>query len=147
MTEIPATVLGGVRERRAGLGQAMRDLEAAAAAAPSDAWMGGLRSALARLERAFADHIAITEGPAGLHRTLLEDAPRLEVPVRKLQDQHRAIESALEELASELGAGDGNGIDTSRERAETILALLSRHRRQGADLVYEAYQVDLGASE
>jgi hypothetical protein len=31
-----------------------------------------------------------------------------------------------------------------RELGTQLLATLSRHRQRGADLVYEAYQVDIG---
>jgi hypothetical protein len=35
-------------------------------------------------------------------------------------------------------------VEAVRELAIALLAKLSRHRQRGADLVYEAYQTDIG---
>jgi hypothetical protein len=35
-------------------------------------------------------------------------------------------------------------VERVRQRADELLAALSRHRQRGADLVYEAYATDLG---
>jgi hypothetical protein len=38
-------------------------------------------------------------------------------------------------------------IATRREQILEVLSLLARHRFNGADLLYEAYQVDIGAAD
>ena len=35
-------------------------------------------------------------------------------------------------------------VDSIRESATTFLGRLSRHRQRGADLVFDAYQTDIG---
>ena len=40
--------------------------------------------------------------------------------------------------------GDGDDVTRIRELGTRLLGALVRHRQRGADLVYEAYQVDIG---
>jgi hypothetical protein len=44
------------------------------------------------------------------------------------------------------GSGDRSDgdVDHVRELGTTLLGALVRHRQRGADLVFEAYQVDIG---
>ena len=38
-------------------------------------------------------------------------------------------------------------VDDLRERATGLLGHLVRHRQRGADLIYEAYQTDIGGGD
>lgn len=135
-----------VRSRRADLHHILVELESAiAAAAPGreDAWKDMVRAALDRLASAFAVHVEATEGPDGLFDEVRRRAPRLDAVCRRLARDHAVITT---ELAAATAALDG-GVPEAREKVLSLLAHLARHRQTGADLVYEAYEVDLGGME
>lgn len=134
------------KTRRASLHQVLVDLEATIAAATpgrEDAWREHVSEALDRLTAAFTTHVAETEGPDGLFDEVRRRSPRLDGQCRRLTSEHRSI---AEELSAAVASLDGDVTET-RERVMTLLARLVRHRQQGADLVYEAYDVDLGGSD
>lgn len=138
--------IDGVRSRRADLHAILVDLEAAiAAAAPGreSAWTDQVREQLARIGPAFADHIDATEGPDGLFDQVRRRSPRLDGHCSRLAEEHVEI---TRRLAAVQAALDG---DTAAVRAAVIslLGQLARHRQGGADLVYEAYAVDIGGSD
>jgi hypothetical protein len=144
-----AEKLSSVRARREALGGAMDALEAAAsapAAGDPAGWAAALATALAQLRSQYELHVEVTEGPGGLHEEILEHSPRLTAAVERLAQDH-------EMLAAELtGAIDGLGAVTDTSSAEALqgrvvafIGHLARHRHQGANLVYEAYSVDLSS--
>lgn len=143
------TITGAVdnaRTRRADLHQILVDLESAiAAAAPGReaAWSDQVRTALERLAAAFTYHVEATEGPDGLFDQVRRRAPRLDRLCRHLAADHPVI---ARELAAATAALD-DGVPEAREKVLSLLAHLARHRQLGADLVYEAYEVDLGGME
>ena len=95
------------------------------------------------VQRGFADHVRLTEGPAGYYAELLGQAPRLDRGVRLLTLEHAAIAAALGALqrAVELPGVPAGEV---RTRVADLLRALDRHRQRGADLLWEAYQTDLG---
>jgi hypothetical protein len=42
---------------------------------------------------------------------------------------------------------DGDEVTRARELGTELLGSIVRHRQRGADLVYEAYEVDIGGDE
>jgi hypothetical protein len=142
-----------VRDRRQELGEAMHRLEGAIASpAPGrePAWLEGVRAGLDDLVEGWTRHVAVTEGPGGLHDRVLERSPRLTSMVIGLQAEHASLLGALEDSLAGLPGDD----ELDRQEVVRIrhltLALLSRihqHRHRGADLVYEAFTVDIGSSE
>jgi hypothetical protein len=138
--------IDGVRSRRADLHAILVDLEdAIAAAAPGreEAWTEQVREQLERLGPSFADHIAATEGPDGLFDQVRRRSPRLDGHCRRLADEHGTISTQLAVAKAALD----DGADSVRESVVDLLGQLVRHRQGGADLVYEAYAVDIGGSE
>lgn len=141
-----APAVEDARSRRAGLHAILVDLETAiAAAAPGreDSWGDQVRSTLVRLAEAFTEHVDATEGPDGLFAQVRRRAPRLDHHCRRLTTDHTTIAA---ELVSATAALD-SGVAEAREAVLSLLAHLARHRQLGADLVYEAYAVDLGGSD
>ena len=144
----PDPGLDGLRLVRAELAESMAALELALAApAPGrqTAWAEQVNVALAELSADFGRHVAVTEGSDGLHEALVEAAPRLSSPVRRLTGEHAVITESIGDLlarASPPAAADE--VDAIRELGTALLVRLARHRQHGADLIYEAYQVDLG---
>ncbi|MGK5738499.1 hypothetical protein [Micromonospora sp. URMC 103] len=98
---------------------------------------------LAPIREDFAAHVRATEGPCGLYAELLAQAPRLERKVRLLTREHAAIAGVLTALEYAAEA-PGASADELRGLAEHLLRALSRHRQRGADLLWQAYQTDLG---
>ena len=141
-----APAVEGARSRRADLHAILVGLERAiAAAAPGreESWSDQVRDELGRLADAFTRHVEATEGADGLFAQVRRRAPRLDNQCRRLIDDHATIAA---ELATATAAVDG-GVAEAREAVLSLLAHLARHRQAGADLVYEAYAVDLGGSD
>lgn len=138
--------VAGVRERRSDLHTVLVELEAAIAAPvpgrPQD-WVAGVRTVLQRLQQAFAGHVVGTEGPEGLFGKVMLRSPRLAHQCRRLEQEHVAIVAATTHALRLLDEHP----DQVRDAVMSLLAKLARHRQRGADLVYEAYAVDLGGGD
>ena len=136
--------------RRADLYQAILALEQAAArpaAAREELWVTGVIEALARLEREIVDHIEITERPDGLYDEIIDTAPRLTHNVQRLRDEHPQMLEAASTLKARLTTepvGDARSVDETRDEIQRVLGRLVKHRQRGADLVWEAYNRDIG---
>lgn len=152
MDQSPATsepaFLDELRRRRSELRDSMSALELALAApAPQDParWAERVHVALVELTADFRVHVDLTEGPDGLYQELLRRAPRLSGAMARLTHDHARIRGLVEELLARVRGQEGGGeVDHVRELGTTLLGALVRHRQRGADLVFEAYQVDIG---
>lgn len=133
-----------LRRRRAELFESMGALQQALAAPDDDpaAWAEWVEVALVALAADIRAHVAITEGPGGLHSDVIITAPRLTRAVERLVAEHSTITALVDELtASVVRRAPSTEI---RAEAAVLLARLTRHRRRGADLVFEAYETDIG---
>ncbi|MEU8296845.1 hypothetical protein AB0C04_06120 [Micromonospora sp. NPDC048909] len=144
----PSAVIGvlppAARPTPASLLGDLHALNRALAVAPEEPrWRERVVLRLAPVRRGFAEHVAVTEGPTGLYAELLAQAPRLDRGVRLLAREHLAVAAALGALqhAAELPAAPA---DELRDLAGRLVRVLSRHRQHGADLLWQAYQTDLG---
>jgi len=140
--------LDELRRRRSELRDSMSALELALAApAPQDParWAERVHVALVELTADFRVHVDLTEGPDGLYQELLRRAPRLSGAMARLTHDHARIRGLVDELLARVRGQEGDGdVDHVRELGTTLLGALVRHRQRGADLVFEAYQVDIG---
>lgn len=102
-----------------------------------------LRGGLAPLCQSFVEHVRATEGPDGRYAELVHAAPRLDRGVRLLVQEHALISANLAAL-HETVQRPGVGADELRRAVTQLLAALHRHRQRGADLIWQAYQTDLG---
>jgi len=142
----------GVRLRRAGLRSAMSALERALAApAPGrvDEWRIGVSGALDALHEVWTRHIVDTEAPGAFLDELVGEAPRLSTPAAHLRREHNEIlgvitrsEKSLEQVF--LDDHHDVWVDTLRADLTTMLCSLAHHRQRGADLIFAAYDVDIG---
>jgi hypothetical protein len=108
-------------------------------------WIARLRTALATLYESFGEHVAITEGPGGLYHELAVQSPRLAHAVDRLAGEHAEIARRLEELLTWTEAADAEpDVGEVRRTGTDLLVVLMRHRQRGADLVFEAYDLDIG---
>ncbi len=138
-----------VRERREALSAAAASLEVALAAPASDArWPEGLGDALSNLRATLEHHVATAEAPDGTLAEVRDRAPRLSDQVDRLLHEHVSMRDDVERLTDRLDRvpAERTAEDTAtiREQALDVLAAIMRHRQLGADLLYEAYNVDVG---
>ena len=141
--------LGEIRQRREALVGVAAAFEAALAAPASDLrWTEGLGNALSDLRATIDEHVTATEAPGGTIDQLRNQAPRLSKQIDLLVDQHGTITADAERLLERLehAPAERTPDDTAtiREEALELLGAIVRHRHLGADLLYEAYDVDLG---
>jgi hypothetical protein len=143
--------LAAVRVRRAELRETLNLMEAALAAPASGRamiWGEAVHAALVMLADDFGAHIEVTEGPDGLHQAILAGDLRLANPVDALTAEHAEIAQEVAELVADSEAPVTPGdVDDLRERATGLLGHLVRHRQRGADLIYEAYETDIGGGD
>lgn len=138
-----------VRLRRFELGEAADQIEESLARPSSEPmWSHRVLESLDALKVAFDEHVQEVERPEGLLNRLLEDDPRLANSVTRMHDEHVEIDLRLNEVRDLICSCEPDcghtQIEDVRVAAVDTLSLISRHRQAGADLVYEAYNVDIG---
>jgi hypothetical protein len=147
-TASDADFLEELRRLRAELRESMSALEdALAAPATSDRerWAQRVHVAVVELAGDFREHVDMTEGPDGLYREVLTTSPRLSGAVDTLTGEHVLIRGQVDGLLSRVGAPGAVGdVDRVRDLGTALLGRLVRHRQRGSDLVYEAYEFDIG---
>lgn len=135
---------------RADLHRAMIEAEdAIAAAAPGRfaEWTEAVLKSLVHVHTAFHSHIEHAEGVDGVYEEVLEREPRLQDAVLKVKEEHPVILSMIHEPYNRLrlrGADEHIPSEEIRDAVMKVLGKITRHRQKGADLVWEAYYVDLG---
>jgi hypothetical protein len=147
----PGPELNDVRLRRAGLKAALSGLELAIARpGRGSEWTAAVRDALEILHEVWTRHIVETEAPGSFLDELVGESPRLATPASRLRREHSEILAGIVRAEKKLAIIpiDDESLDAHveelREELTALLAALARHRQRGADLVYEAYQVDIG---
>lgn len=137
-----------LRQRRAELRESIGALELALArptSADQAHWAERVHVALVELSADFREHVAVTEGPAGLYRELRRTAPRLSGAVARLTREHAVITRLLDDVLNSANtATTAEDVDNVRDLGTTLLGILVRHRQRGSDLVYEAFEIDIG---
>jgi hypothetical protein len=125
--------------------------EAAAVPARGRGWVGRMGAALQRVADDLDAHATAEDGPGGLYRRVTSDAPRLTGEVRRLRTEIDEMSGLVAWLLAVVAAGPvTQGVDWRldiREDVTVLLGRLSRHRQSDADLIYEAYTVDVGAAD
>ncbi len=138
----PTEAVRGAGRRRRELFDAITTVERAISAPAADPrWRAEVAKELAELGEAFSDHVDEVERPGGLFDEILDEAPRLDPQVNWFKEDHRRLGARIQELASRVQREDPA---IMRDLVADLIHDLVRHRQRGADLVYEAYSVDLG---
>jgi len=143
--------LDAVRRRRADLRDVIAEFEHALASPATGravVWGERVHHVVGELVVEFAEHVDVTEGPDGLHQAILAAAVRLANAVNALTDEHGVIAA---EIASLVAATEppvtAEDVATIREQGTQLLGHIVRHRQRGADLIYEAYALDIGGGD
>jgi hypothetical protein len=148
--------LEAARRRRQTLHDALVHLEQAIsspAAGRIPTWSETVTKEMVSLRDAFDQHVIVTEKPGGLYEEIMERAPRLAGKLRRLQDEHPTVTQQIGTALGRLEAGDIGDegspwpLDRARDDLQRLLGSIVRHRQSGADLVWEAYNVDIGGPE
>jgi hypothetical protein len=148
--EAASPILRDTERRRVGFYTTMTALERAAARPASGRereWTANVVTALADVEAKIVEHVESTERPDGLLDEIVEIAPRLGHKVQLLRDEHPAMHAdtvALRERLTTAPATDDGGVADARDEIQRLLGLLHKHRQRGADLLWEAYNFDIG---
>lgn len=138
-----------VRARRAGLRAAIGRVERALSTPATgrvDVWTKEVLAELHDLGQALDQHILTNEADDGLLADIIEAAPRLSHRVEVLRSDHVQLRDRLASAVEAL-TGEAGSIDNARDRVVELLTGLVRHRHLGADIVYEAYNVDIEAAD
>ncbi len=143
--------LEAVRTRRAELRGSMTHLEyalAAPAGAQAAGWGERVHAVLVELADDFAEHIDVTEGPDGLHQAILSGDLRLANAVNALAAEHPEMAAQIAVLVAATDAPVAEpDVESILDLATALLARLVRHRQRGADLIYEAFDTDIGGGD
>jgi hypothetical protein len=146
--------LSEARARRATLHDALVHLELAISSPASGRigeWSSLVKKDLTSVRDAFDQHIIVTEKPGGLYEEIIMRAPRLDGTVQRLKGEHpdisEKIKQQIERMESVPVGGDEWPLDTARDDLQRFIGTVIRHRQKGADLVWEAYNVDIGGTE
>jgi len=146
--------LSEARARRATLHDALVHLEMAIsspAAGRIPEWTAHVGKELTGVRDAFDQHVIVTEKPGGLYEEIITRAPRLAGTVTRLKGEHPEITTQIEQVLERLGAveigSDGWPLESARDDLQRFIGTVIRHRQRGADLVWEAYNVDIGGTE
>ncbi|HEY5183546.1 MAG TPA: hemerythrin domain-containing protein [Actinomycetes bacterium] len=141
----PAELLNSVAAQRAELRHGMGALEQALAApAVRPTWAVRVYTALAELDHDLKVHVLVTEGEDGLYIRILKDAPRLAAAVHRLTTEHQTMRTQIDDLLRATMDGADVDVEGVRQAGTTLLALIAHHRQTGGDLLYEAYESDIG---
>ena len=139
----PFAVVG---RNRSQLGRAMQQVELAAAApSAKESWLGDLQQSLQQLETEFTTHVDRVQAPDGLLEGIVDTAPRLQLVVEQTRKNHVAVSRSIAEALEMTRSEDANAKhDDIRDATMAVLVALARHRQKGADLIYDAYDIDIG---
>ena len=142
--------LEAAARRRRELRDALMELENAVSspAQDSERWREGVAARLAALREAFADHVAETEGTGGLYDEMEDIAPHVQGKARRLREEHPPLTSAIIDAVARFAAPlpEGADLDAIRDDLQRLMGRFIRHRQHGADLVWEAYELDIGGA-
>ena len=104
--------------------------------------------ALTRFRTAFDAHVDVTESPGGAFDQVIEADPRLAKRVERLRGEHESMAAAVAVVDERLAGVPGpDWADEVRESVLELLGALARHRHRGADLLHEAFVVDISAGD
>jgi phage shock protein A len=96
------------------------------------------------------EHVEVTERSEGLYDEISHRAPRLATKIDRLRAEHPELRDATTALTAKLEVtpiGDGWQLQEARDELQRLLGRIVRHRQLGADLVWEAYNLDIGGVE
>lgn len=113
-------------------------------------WAKDVLRQLEELARAIDEHVEVTERPEGLYDEISTKAPHLSTKIDRLREEHPVLRDRTQELLTKLqtmAIGPAWPLDEARDDLQRLLGQIVRHRQLGSDLVWEAYNLDIGGIE
>ena len=143
--------LDAVRVRRDAFLTAVLALEGAVEGAvtgtPAE-WAETLARPVRTVRGMLGEHVRGTEAPGGFFEEVVIDAPGLAHAVDRLRAEHVSLVAGADELAAALTTvRDDADVERARELARALVRELLGHRQRGADLVYDAYNVEIATGD
>ncbi|HJQ76467.1 MAG TPA: hypothetical protein VJ948_04300 [Acidimicrobiia bacterium] len=136
----------GIVDRRQDLYDAMQRLESSVArASGQDDWAVVVGHALKVMLDALQRHVIETEADDGLLAEVVDRAPNLAPDVATFRKDHDDLLHSCR-AASELVANQSAPAEI-RRKVLSLLGRLAIHRQRGAELLFDAYNVDLAAGD
>jgi hypothetical protein len=145
--------LAETARRRADLRDALLQVEQATsrpAVGREPDWTKEVVLRLEGLAHAIEEHVEVTERPQGLYDEISTKAPHLAGKIDRLREEHPALRDGTAHLLTRLqtsGVAEDWPLATARDDLQRLLGRLVRHRQLGSDLVWEAYNLDIGGIE
>lgn len=144
--------LAETARRRADLHGALVEVEQAIsrpAIGREPEWTKEVVIRLEALAHAIDEHIEITERQGGLYDEISSTAPHLSGKIDRLRAEHPELRVETHQLVDRLGDGVGDAwpLNEARDDLQRLLGRIVRHRQLGSDLVWEAYNLDIGGIE
>lgn len=136
----------GIVDRRQDLYDAMQRLESSVArASGQDDWAVVVGHALKVMLDALQRHVIETEADDGLLAEVVDRAPNLAPDVATFRKDHDDLLHSCR-AASELVTNRSAPAEI-RRKVLSLLGRLAIHRQRGAELLFDAYNVDLAAGD
>ncbi len=135
-----------VRAHRAVMAQAVVEVQDALGY-PIDEphWLERVRPAFEELHQDFLLHRTLTEGTDGWYASIVDDAPHLGTSVEKLTAEHEELAASIASFQAALeGTGPLADPLEFRDGVTDLMHRLIKHRQRGSDLMYAAYNFDIG---
>ena len=127
--------------------QAMDDAIIAPASGDPIEWGRGLHDALAELADILRRHREASERPGGTLEEMAQLEPRLVPRLERSQSEHVPLieraDGLREAVAAQVAAGRVD-VDHLRQEAGRLQSDVRHHMAVGVDLMYEAYERDMG---
>ena len=145
--------LAETARRRADLRDALVDVEQAISRPAVGREADWTKEVVLRLEglgHAIDEHVQVTERPQGLYDEISSKAPHLATKIDQLREEHPVLRDRTRELVAELQTrpvGTAWPLHEARDELQRLLGQIVRHRQLGSDLVWEAYNLDIGGIE
>jgi len=145
--------LAETARRRADLRDALVEVEQASsrpAVGREPEWTKKVLLRLEGLAHAIEEHVEITERPEGLYDEISTKAPHLATKIDRLREEHPVLRDRTQALLTKLqttAIGPAWPLDEARDDLQRLLGQIVRHRQLGSDLVWEAYNLDIGGIE
>lgn len=108
-------------------------------------WLTRVSDALDVVEHRLDDHIDSVVGDGGMYDEIRDIAPQLDNRLRSLQADHATIKGLIDQTRADIELGLDR--DAVRSSAMMLLSRLARHCQKTADLIYEAYTIDIGVGD
>lgn len=137
--------LGMARTLRATLRDSVVDLEQAAATpAAAPGWRREMSDRLHEVRTALIAHVDEVEGEGGLLERLGHDAPHLEEQLERIRQEHGELLEDVDQVLDVVDPAHGAEPAEVRIAVLDLMTMIARHRQHGADVVYDAWEVDVG---